>query len=1501
MLEISQAVGAFDPTDEEVDYTRDFLGALLIDLRGLVGFSTVLNELLQNAEDAKASEFHVDICDDALWIGNNSVFEDKHFLAITKIGSGSKRKDREQIGAFGLGFVSVYQLTDTPILTSQNQRLRFVPFKQKVYRRSVLPTDGRWATTFEMPWAFKPSELREALEVPVVDKAKLDDYLRDAQASLEEAGLFLNNVKTIRLYRNGHLTLEVNLKRGVTMDGCTPLTVQVNGKERLYEHRVMDVGATARAWLNRYGKERRFEVALIRPLGKEIKNFKGRIYAYLPTQSQTGLPFHINGDFYPTADRKDILWEGEHLSEWNKFLLETIAGSLEPVLTDLRAEGADDLYSFCAAVQGAKPSGDTLIPFTQRCWEACVSAFEAGAFFHTDQNTWANTNIAFRFEKHVPEAVRIVVRGATGWQFMPVAYSKYAKTLAALGANTLSLPNYLTALNVIFNKTPVWVRGDALENTALLTPFFELLNHFKSDLNESILEPLTKLHWGVAQDGSVNPLTELKRVTESEMPALHPWIIAGIQAHDGWLETLPTALAALIPELDLEATLEQIRETTAGEILEFHKAGWNCGDLYRFLALRQFTAVVADLPIFPSESYASFHTANEVVRSGDLTDPFNIRDMMDAELAEQHTDWLEAVGVTKLDHEEYFRRLLIEYFEGLQDDSSKRRVATFLVRNSPKINSQIVKSWQSVQITECEDGQWRTPTEVYLSNDLMNRLFGKVYPRLVKGYEDDDRARALFERFGVKREVKSSYIIDQLESLATKPVTSSSIRVRERVIKWLGGEQDQAVFARLSKIAWLPDLDQQGWFAPISVYPKSCIELMGLTPPIGTKFCGIEKLSDQFVKQLRMLYPTPALVVGHLENVIASKHQCSSKVYEYLEVLARTRTDVLRPFVSRLQQIACIPIGKHQWHPNSVFSRSHNLTPWRAVLTRPLQYPSLMKALGVREKPERDDFLRVLIEIAKGFDQMPLEKQKTAPETAKYCLRALAEAHSTEPNNRQWTEQLKAWRIVPLSGDTPAFVTPNRMYVRDVSEAFVKRYKLEPLESHFVPSIGEDEFWRDLGAKSLRESISITYIGGAGSQLIRGMTGKLRNLQSAILRVARAANKRDLDDLTTVFKQLEVHQDRRIIVRRIVLGRPVPFDETIEFDSAYDPASQRLLVTEETWDLCVNALADALDIQQGSDFGVLRMIVMKTSGLEEAMHELNQMGIPELPSRWKPAEALETTEIEVSESVEPASLTETNLDFLEDMLENQSEPDDQSARPAKSPSSQSNESSQVKQAWQHPRANSGSPASQNQRMSARETGLDRQDFIPDTVGSNQLEGASDSFPTSREQPFMASPDADYPDHQRSRPKPQRKFNTYVYLEPGEPDDNEDKEESLSHVTDRRGMEIVMAYETRHGRIPEDVSDNFGCGFDIKSTDSDGTIRFIELKTTNEPWGESGVTLSANQFQKALRDTMAERYWLYVVDDLRGQPKVHRICNPAGKTQHFVFDKGWLNFAEQSDP
>ncbi|WP_088552582.1 helicase-related protein [Calderihabitans maritimus] len=89
-----------------------------------------------------------------------------------------------------------------------------------------------------------------------------------------------------------------------------------------------------------------------------------------------------------------------------------------------------------------------------------------------------------------------------------------------------------------------------------------------------------------------------------------------------------------------------------------------------------------------------------------------------------------------------------------------------------------------------------------------------------------------------------------------------------------------------------------------------------------------------------------------------------------------------------------------------------------------------------------------------------------------------------------------------------------------------------------------------------------------------------------------------------------------------------------------------------------------------------------------------------------------------------------------------------------------------------------------------------------------------------------------------------------------------------------GMEIAMQYEREHGRSPEDVSSE-NLGFDIRSKDEKGNIRYIEVKARA---GVGPVALTPNEWFKAQR--LGDDYYLYTILNAGKKPELYIVRNPA---------------------
>ncbi|KAG9061036.1 hypothetical protein KI688_007665 [Linnemannia hyalina] len=86
-----------------------------------------------SSKDARLRLFHEDLEEymgPALLSGSDSVFEDKDFQSLKNLASSEKRADETKIGQMGIGFNSIYHLTDCPSFISGDQLMIIEPHER---------------------------------------------------------------------------------------------------------------------------------------------------------------------------------------------------------------------------------------------------------------------------------------------------------------------------------------------------------------------------------------------------------------------------------------------------------------------------------------------------------------------------------------------------------------------------------------------------------------------------------------------------------------------------------------------------------------------------------------------------------------------------------------------------------------------------------------------------------------------------------------------------------------------------------------------------------------------------------------------------------------------------------------------------------------------------------------------------------------------------------------------------------------------------------------------------------------------------------------------------------------------------------------------------------------------------------------------------------------------------------------------------------------------------
>ena len=239
LAKISRPIGKpFGQREELTDRLKGILKSYPCD----VG---ILKELVQNADDAGATEIHFiydprnhptnrllsdnwkELQGPALCVYNNQPFSDKDLEGIQRLGIGSKTEDPTKTGQYGIGFNAVYHLTDCPSFISNGDTLcvldphcRYVPGATEVFPgrliepieeeersdyRDVFPCyledlfDLKSATMFRFPLRNTKMSAESLISEEQVSHEQMTSFMNMFTIEAKEILLFLNHLKKITL------------------------------------------------------------------------------------------------------------------------------------------------------------------------------------------------------------------------------------------------------------------------------------------------------------------------------------------------------------------------------------------------------------------------------------------------------------------------------------------------------------------------------------------------------------------------------------------------------------------------------------------------------------------------------------------------------------------------------------------------------------------------------------------------------------------------------------------------------------------------------------------------------------------------------------------------------------------------------------------------------------------------------------------------------------------------------------------------------------------------------------------------------------------------------------------------------------------------------------------------------------------------------------------------------------------------------------------------------
>jgi hypothetical protein len=332
-------------------------------------------ELLQNAEDAKASHARFTLSKESLVFEHDGsrLFSARDVESITSIGDSTKADSPTEIGKFGVGFKAVFAYTQTPEIYSGEYHFRIrdlvVP---ELLQSSYLGANG-FKTKFVFPFDHPKKSSRQA--TPEISGA--------LQALDDATLLFLSNICRISYVlpdgSEGQLerVLPSDLQQARSKGEHIEVSVQRPAGEQRRSHwlryrNVVTIDdestrkdctvAVAFGLEEAEGRSQKSRWRVV-PLSP------GRVCIYFPADKETSnLRFHMHAPFASTVARDSV-----RDSPGNDHLLAALAALAAESIEDIRDRGLLTV----AALEALPIDDDNLSPFYAPVRARIVEAFKS--------------------------------------------------------------------------------------------------------------------------------------------------------------------------------------------------------------------------------------------------------------------------------------------------------------------------------------------------------------------------------------------------------------------------------------------------------------------------------------------------------------------------------------------------------------------------------------------------------------------------------------------------------------------------------------------------------------------------------------------------------------------------------------------------------------------------------------------------------------------------------------------------------------------------------------------------------------------------------------------------------------------------------------------------------------------------------------------------------------------------------------------------------------------
>ena len=261
-------------------------------------------ELLQNAEDARATEASFELRADRLVFRHNGrTFSEDDVWGITNIGKGSKRDQDDKIGRFGVGFKSVFAYSETPLIWSPTYSFRITGLVLPEEITSLPGLNGQ--TQFEFPFNNPKKESGSAYDEISTGLDELAETTLLFLTNLESISWQIGDVESGVVLRIQHSDHHIEVLKQIgsrTTESChfLKLSAPVQGLRK------QNVAVAFE--LDFLPDIKQFDAN--QPIVKQLRitsASSGSVAVFFPAENETsGLRFHLHAPFVPELSRASI-------------------------------------------------------------------------------------------------------------------------------------------------------------------------------------------------------------------------------------------------------------------------------------------------------------------------------------------------------------------------------------------------------------------------------------------------------------------------------------------------------------------------------------------------------------------------------------------------------------------------------------------------------------------------------------------------------------------------------------------------------------------------------------------------------------------------------------------------------------------------------------------------------------------------------------------------------------------------------------------------------------------------------------------------------------------------------------------------------------------------------------------------------------------------------------------------------------------------------------------